>query len=200
MPLTMFLRLGSLQAHISLKKEKVRTAGAVGQQPGDMPQSQCPDPSSKRLWRGMLPQQLHGVCRGFRWNCSMWKCKIYSTQVGCQWQGTDRKGNQALTGTELFAWEVVWCNSSCPRDQAKPKANISIQHLQEELEIYFLYDLKGIIFLQLWTKVRRLWQPGYYSSFYPFLFPPYCMSLSATLTHRAVKWKFDNPIIKYTYV
>lgn len=72
---------------------------------------------------GMLPQQLHGVCRKFRGNCSKWKCKIYSSQVGCQWQGTDRKGNQVLGGTELFAWEVTWCNSSCPRNQAKPKAN-----------------------------------------------------------------------------
>lgn len=60
----------------------------------------------------------------------------------------DRKGDQALGRTELFAWKVTWYNS-CHREQAKPKTNISIQHLQEELETYFLYDLKGIIFLQL---------------------------------------------------
>ena len=66
--------------------------------------------------------------------------------AGHGWEGGS---GQALGDTELFAQEGGRCNSSCPRDQAKPKANISIQHLQEELETYFLHDLKGIIFPQL---------------------------------------------------
>lgn len=56
---------------------------------------------------------------------------------------------QAPGDTELFAQERGQCNSSCPRHQAKPKANISLQHLQKELETYFLHNLKGIIFPQL---------------------------------------------------
>lgn len=47
------------------------------------------------------------------------------------WEGG---AGQAPGDSELFAREGGQGNSSCPRDQAKPKANISVQHLQEELE------------------------------------------------------------------
>lgn len=124
--------------------EEVRGRAGVGRVAArDVPQSRCPDPSSLGLWREVLPptmpQQLHGAGEDSGETTAHESAKsIHPSSLASVGHGWEGASGQAPGDSELFAQDGGQCNSSCPRDQAKPKANISSQHLQAELETYFM--------------------------------------------------------------